>query len=202
MAIKYNNRKITLSESAQKIATSYTLPGMILTFNYAESGVLDPRPLLLLLHENNDKDLLEGLNLNYINPSKINFLFQRIDRLKIYTMVENLVGMKNDYSRVQLTSKFRPLDDDGSSFYKEVVLTEKSFIGAYRKYKLSKLTQLRVLNVNNDYLSADKIIVGRKRKFIDINYDEGTQKPIEDIYQDSAGRWRDKKTKIYVKVPK
>ena len=74
MANRYNNRKIIKSE--QTISVGKLLPGMIITFNYSESGVTDARPILLFLH--NENKLLEGLNLNYINPSKLIKLFSII----------------------------------------------------------------------------------------------------------------------------
>ena len=67
MATRYNNRKIVLSE--QTLPTGKLLPGMIVTFNYSEKGVTDPRPILLFLHRDKETKLLEGLNINYINPA-------------------------------------------------------------------------------------------------------------------------------------
>ena len=52
---------------------------MIVTFNYSEEGVTDPRPVLLFLYRDKKKKTLEGLNLNYINPSKIKKLFSVIE---------------------------------------------------------------------------------------------------------------------------
>ena len=77
MSTRYNNRKIILSE--QTLPIGKLLPGMIMTFNYSESGVTDPRPLLLFLHRNIETKLIEGLNLNYLNPSKLKKLFQVIE---------------------------------------------------------------------------------------------------------------------------
>ena len=76
MATRYNNRKIIVSQ--QTIPIGKVLPGMIVTFNYAEAGVTDPRPTFLFLYHDTEKKLIEGLNLNYINPTKIKKLFQVI----------------------------------------------------------------------------------------------------------------------------
>ena len=56
MATRYNNRKIILSQ--QTIPIGRLLPGMIVTFNYAEEGVTDPRPTFLFLYheEENHKN--------------------------------------------------------------------------------------------------------------------------------------------------
>jgi len=69
LATRYNNRKIILSE--QTLPTGKLLSGMIVTFNYSVEGVTDPRPILLFLHRDGEKKLIEGLNMNYINPAKI-----------------------------------------------------------------------------------------------------------------------------------
>ena len=44
---RYNNRRIISSQ--QTIPVGKLLPGMIITFNYSEAGVTDPRPILLFL---------------------------------------------------------------------------------------------------------------------------------------------------------
>mgnify|MGYP000868127225 CR=1 FL=1 len=51
MASRYNNKRIV--KSFQTIGQGRLLPGMIITFNYSEPGVMDPRPILLYL--NTDK---------------------------------------------------------------------------------------------------------------------------------------------------
>ena len=48
---------------------------MIVTFNYSERGVKDPRPILLFLNLDNKNNNLEGLNVNYLNPTKLKKLF-------------------------------------------------------------------------------------------------------------------------------
>ena len=75
MANRYNNRRII--KSGQKVSVGKLLPGMILTFNYSEKGVKDPRPIMLFLH--NEKGLVEGININYLNPTKLKKLFSVIE---------------------------------------------------------------------------------------------------------------------------
>jgi hypothetical protein len=52
---------------------------MIVTFNYSEQGVLDPRPILLFLNNNTERKVIEGLNMNYLNSTKMKKLFQVAD---------------------------------------------------------------------------------------------------------------------------
>ena len=79
MSRRYNNRRIIKSE--QKVTTGRLLPGMIVTFNYSEQGVTDPRPILLFLHKDTSTKNIEGLNLNYLNPTKLKKLFIKMVKL-------------------------------------------------------------------------------------------------------------------------
>ena len=101
MANRYNNRRII--KSGQKVAVGKLLPGMILTFNYSERGVKDPRPILLFLH--NEKGLIEGININYLNPTKLKKLFSVIEFKKgKLDEEENLIFFKEDYFRIQISN--------------------------------------------------------------------------------------------------
>ena len=73
MARRYNNRRII--KSVQTVPPRRLLPGMIVTFNYSEQGIMDPRPILLFLNQNNATKNIEGINLNYLNPTKLKKLF-------------------------------------------------------------------------------------------------------------------------------
>ena len=144
MANRYNNRKII--KSTQTISVGKLLPGMIVTFNYSESNVTDPRPILLFLY--NENKLLEGLNLNYINPSKLKKLFSVIDFKKTeLDEQENLVSLKENYFRIQIANPKRRSAMSPSRFYSDVFSSDNVFKKSYRSYKLNKLTALRVSNI-------------------------------------------------------
>ena len=147
---RYNNRNIIKSQ--QKVPLGKLLPGMIVTFNYSEEGVTDPRPILLFLHRDKDTKLLEGLNLNYINPSKVKKLFQVIDFKKGETGVENLVALQEDYFRIKIANPKERSAFTAKRFYSNVVLADNVFIQAYRSYKTTKLSALKVTNINEDML--------------------------------------------------
>ncbi len=69
LASRYNNKRIV--KSIQTIGVGRLLPGMILTFNYSEQGVMDPRPILLYLNTDKETKNIEGLNMNYLNATKL-----------------------------------------------------------------------------------------------------------------------------------
>ena len=150
MATRYNNRKIVLSE--QTLPTGKLLPGMIVTFNYSEKGVTDPRPILLFLHRDKETKLLEGLNINYINPAKVKKLFQVIDFKKGETGVENLVALQEDYFRIKIANPKERSAFTAKRFYGSVVSSDKVFRKAYRSYKTTKLSALKVTNIKEEYI--------------------------------------------------
>lgn len=151
MARRYNNRRIV--KSIQTIPFGRLLPGMIVTFNYSESGVMDPRPILLFLHRNTESNNLEGLNLNYLNPTKLKKLFQVVDFKKTKVEeVENLINLTEDYFRIQISNPKKRSAMSTKRFYGDVISSDKYFKEAYRAYKLSKLTSLKVTQINTEFI--------------------------------------------------
>ena len=150
MATRYNNRKIL--KSAQTVPIGKLLPGMILTFNYSEQGITDPRPILLYLH--NDRGLLEGLNINYINPTKVKKLFSVIEFKKgKLDEEENLIFLKEDYFRIQISNPKKRSAMTTKRFYSDVVSADKYFQQAYRSYKVKSLTSLQVSQINTQFIT-------------------------------------------------
>ena len=149
MANRYNNRRII--RGGQKIAPGKLLPGMILTFNYSEKNVKDPRPILLFLR--NDKGLIEGVNINYLNPTKLKKLFSVIEFKKgKLDEEENLVFLKEDYFRIQISNPKKRSAMSPKRFYSDVVLSDKYFKQAYRSYKIGSLTSLQVSQINTEFI--------------------------------------------------
>ncbi len=150
MSTRYNNRKII--RGGQKIAPGKLLPGMILTFNYSERGVKDPRPILLFLYNNNN--ILEGVNINYLNPTKLKKLFSVIEFKKgKLDEEENLIFLKEDYFRIQISNPKKRSAMSPKRFYSDVILSDKYFKDAYRSYKAKSLTSLLVSQINTEFIT-------------------------------------------------
>ena len=146
---RYNNRKII--NTLQTLPVNKILPGMIVTFNYSEEGVTDPRPILLFVHRDTKINTLEGLNLNYINPAKIRKLFQVINFKKCkLDEQENLVKLKEEYFRIQISNPKKRSPLSTKRFYGDVVTADNRFMESYRKYKTTKLSALKVINIHID----------------------------------------------------
>jgi len=146
---RYNNRRII--DTLQTLPVNKILPGMIVTFNYSEEGVTDPRPILLFVHRDTKINTLEGLNLNYINPAKIKKLFQVINFKKgKLDEQENLVKLKEEYFRIQISNPKKRSPLSTKRFYGDVVTADNRFMESYRKYKTTKLSALKVINIHID----------------------------------------------------
>ncbi len=128
------------------------LPGMILTFNYSVPKVTDPRPILLFLHRDPEKRIIEGLNLNYLPPSKLKRLFYFIDFRKAETGMENLVRLREDYFRIKISTSKDPTDMDNDRFYKDVIGSDNSFIKSYRSYKTPKVSSMKVISIKEEFI--------------------------------------------------
>ena len=150
MSTRYNNRRII--RGGQKIAPGKLLPGMILTFNYSERGVKDPRPILLFLYNNNN--ILEGVNINYLNPTKLKKLFSVIEFKKgKLDEEENLIFLKEDYFRIQISNPKKRSAMSPKRFYSDVISSDKYFKDAYRSYKAKSLTSLLVSQINTEFIT-------------------------------------------------
>jgi len=147
---RYNNRRII--KSFQTIAPGKLLPGMILTFNYSEVGVTDPRPILSYLYTNRKNKIIEGINMNYLSMSKIDKYFDVIDFKKGITGKENLISLKEAYFRIEISNPKHRSAMTTERFYNTVVKADKYFQQAYRSYKLSKLSSLKVINIQDKYI--------------------------------------------------
>jgi len=151
LANRYNNRRIV--KSIQTINPTRLIPGMILTFNYSEKGVTDPRPILLYINTNSENKTVEGLNINYLNPTKLKKLFQVADFKKTeLDEVENLISLKEDYFRIQISNPKKRSAMTSQRFYSDVISGDTYFKGAYRSYKLTKLSALKVTQINMEFL--------------------------------------------------
>ena len=152
MARRYNNKRII--KSIQTVPPRRLLPGMIVTFNYSEQGVMDPRPILLYLNTNPQTKTIEGLNMNYLNPTKLKKLFQVTNFKKaIVNEEEDIINIKEEYFRIEISNPKKRSAMTTKRFYSDVVSSDKYFKEAYRSYKLTKLTSLKVTQINTEFIS-------------------------------------------------
>ena len=151
MARRYNNKRII--KSFQTVPPRRLLPGMIVTFNYSEQKVMDPRPILLYLNTNPQTKTIEGLNMNYLNPTKLKKLFAVTDFKKArVNEQEDIINIKEKYFRIEISNPKKRSAMTTQRFYSDVISADKYFKEAYRSYKLTKLTSLKVTNINMEFI--------------------------------------------------
>jgi len=149
---RYNNKRII--KSFQTVGMGRLLPGMIITFNYSEKSVKDPRPILLYLSTDKINKNLEGLNLNYLGTSKLKKLFKVADFRKTETdEIENLIGLTESYYRLQIANPKKRSSMTPKRFYGDIISSDRYFKQAYRSYKLKKLTSLKVTQINTQFIT-------------------------------------------------
>ena len=151
MARRYNNKRII--KSIQTVPPRRLLPGMIVTFNYSEQEVMDPRPILLYLNTNSDNKTIEGLNMNYLNPTKLKKLFAVTDFKKArVNEQEDIINIKEKYFRIEISNPKKRSAMSPKRFYSDVISADKFFKESYRSYKLNKLTSLKVTQINMEFI--------------------------------------------------
>ena len=151
MARRYNNKRII--KSIQTVPPRRLLPGMIVTFNYSEQGVMDPRPILLYLNTNPQNKTIEGLNMNYLNPTKLKKLFAVTDFKKAkVNETEDIINIKEEYFRIEISNPKKRSAMSPQRFYSDVISADKFFKEAYRSYKITKLTSLKVTQIKMEFI--------------------------------------------------
>ena len=151
MARRYNNKRII--KSIQTVPPRRLLPGMIVTFNYSEQGVMDPRPILLYLNTNPQNKTIEGLNMNYLNPTKLKKLFAVTDFKKAkVNETEDIINIKEEYFRIEISNPKKRSAMSPNRFYSDIISADKYFKQAYRSYKLTKLSSLKVTQINSEFI--------------------------------------------------
>ena len=132
-------------------------PGMIIGFKYRKKKVFDDSPILLVLYRDYYKDLMHGINLNYLKSGEIEGLFSILEK----RFDVSVVGEEGDtsgltdipYTRVALPGDFnkRPTAADKQKL--KIALYERSLkdkfrqLGvSFRSYKIRKMANIRLVN--------------------------------------------------------
>ena len=100
-----------------------------------------------------ERKTIEGLNMNYLNPTKMKKLFSVAGFKKTeLDEVENLISLKEDYFRIQISNPKKRSAISPQRFYSDVISADKYFKESYRSYKLTKLTSLKVTQINMEFI--------------------------------------------------
>ena len=66
--------------------------------------------------------------------------------------MENLISLKEEYFRIQISNPKKRSAMSPNRFYSDVVSSDKYFQQAYRSYKLTKLSSLKVTQINSEFI--------------------------------------------------
>ena len=125
--------------------------GMFITFRYNSGS--DKTPVVLVLHYDTKKKLIEGINLNYITISRVGRLIQLMSDAKVSVDKDEMIEeFEKDITRVQLSAKKRRGNMTPEKFYKNVIKGDSLIKGAYRSYYLTKMTSLKAADIKENLL--------------------------------------------------
>ena len=127
----------------QTLQEKNILPGLVCRFTYNKPKVYDRRPLVFIFQY--DGNLIHGINFNYINKARID-KFAKLSQSLVPIQYENILRVKEDYPRLQLSNKRRASSVDGKLLYSTVMPRDVYFRNAYRTYKLSIIGSLKLVN--------------------------------------------------------
>ena len=120
------------------------LNGMVVTFLYSAPKIYDPKPNVFVL--NYTKDLLYGINLNYLPTSQVNDLIRRVIPLAS-PVTENRVQANSRYGRFEMSSRYTPSAVDGKFLWDRVKINQR-IKEAHRTYKRNNMTAVEIRNID------------------------------------------------------
>ena len=132
------------------------LPGMVISFMYKSESRFDKRPCILFLwldKKTSDKELLHGINLNYLKDSQIELLFQQLQKKTTVQLEDKSKFLQESYLRVGIKGRRSPEGIPAKLLYKTIIQPRfmKKF-DIYRTYDISKIKGLRVINYDLEML--------------------------------------------------
>ena len=134
--------------------------GMIIDFNYKSPNAFNKKPLILFIWR--DKNVIHGLNLNYLDTYKFKRLFKI---LGMETPVEEKSAkssrkLNEEYTRVNLPAFKRERDGDKLSkseakveminIYKKIIKPKLLGDDIYRTYSVKNISSIKVINLKQE----------------------------------------------------
>ena len=125
--------------------------GMIVTFRY--NGGSDKTPVVLVIYYDKQKNMIEGINLNYITISRVGRLVELMGDAKVGIDKDEMIEeFEKDITRVQLSSRKKRDHMTPQKFYKDVIKGDSIIKKAYRSYYLTKMTSLKAADIKENLL--------------------------------------------------
>ena len=138
--IKINHWRRVKSEQSSVI-NSLT-PGLIIKFRYDIKESFDEIPLCLFLWRDIKYNIIHTVNLNYLYESKVQLLFERINK------VIPVMNLKNNENDDPVTRAIIPPAGPGSAKTLYDTVIKKDILpefDSYRTYKIKKIRDLKIV---------------------------------------------------------
>ncbi len=125
-------------------------PGMILKFNYYQKNVFDKYPMILYLYRDRKKNLIHGLNLNYLLENEVRLLFGDMSQ-KVNTILLEKDDPLNKLGAPYTFLKFKNVGEvakaERRDTYRFVIkdFMEKRKLDIYRTYFWNSINNLKVI---------------------------------------------------------
>ncbi len=125
-------------------------PGMILKFNYYQKNVFDKYPMILYLYRDRKKNLIHGLNLNYLLENEVRLLFGDMSQ-KVNTILLEKDDPLNKLGAPYTFVKFKNVGEvakaERRDTYRFVIkdFMEKRKLDIYRTYFWNSINNLKVI---------------------------------------------------------
>ena len=126
-------------------------PGMILRFNYREKTAFDKIPLIFYLYRDREKQMIHGINMNYLTNNEVNRMFMVISQKIDITLVEKHDtdnDLNSPYSFVKLKNKGAIAKSEREELYNNTikVFLRKRKLDAYRTYYFKSMANVKVIH--------------------------------------------------------
>jgi|TARA_Y100000310_G_scaffold77093_1_gene73626 hypothetical protein len=109
MAIRIHNH-ISKIQRSQPAKIKAVHPGMFIRFKYRKKEVFDDNPILLVLYKDYKENLVHGINLNYLNNTRMKVILEEVVKgASIYSESINPAGLEDQSGKYDDTMPYRNL---------------------------------------------------------------------------------------------
>ena len=156
---RIDHSRLIIWGSRQTAMPQQLLPGMFLHFRYKSKS--DPRPLVLFLYHDKQKNVYHGINLNYLTEGDIKRLFKYLVReLRVeqettemrYSQGGQTIdvrGLEKPFSRIYIKQYGQDnVEDIYGDIIKPQLVDRGPRYDVYRTYSLDKITDPKICQFN------------------------------------------------------
>ena len=151
---RINHRKKFLSIQVGKVGS--LVPGLFLWFTYKSRNRFDKMTFILFLYKDNEKNVIHGLNLNYVKDSLLQTFFSLLNKTVDIKLEDEAKFIKDPYLRVALKGKRAPQGKPVKQVYDTVIRRFLKKHDCYRTYRISDIKGLKIINFDLDILKEKK----------------------------------------------